>query len=409
MYGLLAEEMLVAPDKSSLDVAHSIRKARFYNGDPVTAADVKHSFDMLTSKLRATPRRARGWPARRRRRARRAHDPLRPQGPHHRHDLQRRQRLPVFSRKWGQGADGKPKEFDEIINEYPITSGPYTIAAADSGGGSNSSRNKNYWARDLGCRARPIQFRPDRLSLLPGQRGRDGGVQGRRVRLAAWNIRRGAGRASTRDRNGTTAGSSRQAFPNGFGAGLQSYMLNLRRPLFQDIRVREALAYAYDFEAVNVYKQYKRTNSVFANSEFAATGMPGARRARAARAVSRRAAAGSVRPGVGAAADGRGPERAAREPEEGARAARGGRLEGRTPTACCATPRASHSSSSIWSRQAAPAARRRCWQRNLGEARHQAQACVSSTSRSIASGSRRSTSTWRSIKIPTSRCPTWRS
>ena len=32
---------------------------------------------------------------------------------------------------------------------------------------------------------------------------------------------------------------------------------------------------AYDFEAINVYKQYKRTNSMFANSEFAATGLPG--------------------------------------------------------------------------------------------------------------------------------------
>jgi peptide/nickel transport system substrate-binding protein/microcin C transport system substrate-binding protein len=38
--------------------------------------------------------------------------------------------------------------------------------------------------------------------------------------------------------------------------------------------VREALGLAYDFAALNVYKQYKRTNSVFANSEFAAVGEP---------------------------------------------------------------------------------------------------------------------------------------
>ena len=49
MYGLVAEEMLVPPDKSSITFrVHP--KARFYNGDPVTAADVKHSFDMLISK-----------------------------------------------------------------------------------------------------------------------------------------------------------------------------------------------------------------------------------------------------------------------------------------------------------------------------------------------------------------------
>ncbi|HEU0204582.1 MAG TPA: ABC transporter substrate-binding protein, partial [Burkholderiaceae bacterium] len=58
------------------------------------------------------------------------------------------------------------------------------------------------------------------------------------------------------------------------GQGLQSYQLNLRRPLFQDIRVREALGYTYDFETLNVYKKFKRTNSVFNNSEFAAQGLP---------------------------------------------------------------------------------------------------------------------------------------
>ena len=79
----------------------------------------------------------------------------------------------------------------------------------------------------------------------------------------------------TPDRSGTTAASSRRRSRNGFGAGFQSYVINLRRPLFQDRRVREALVYTYDFEAVNVYKQYKRTNSMFANSEFAATGLPG--------------------------------------------------------------------------------------------------------------------------------------
>jgi peptide/nickel transport system substrate-binding protein/microcin C transport system substrate-binding protein len=68
----------------------------------------------------------------------------------------------------------------------------------------------------------------------------------------------------------------KQDFPNGFGSGFQSYILNLRRPIFQDVRVRHAINLAFDFEAVNVYKQYKHSNSMFSNSEFAATGMPSA-------------------------------------------------------------------------------------------------------------------------------------
>jgi peptide/nickel transport system substrate-binding protein/microcin C transport system substrate-binding protein len=52
-------------------------------------------------------------------------------------------------------------------------------------------------------------------------------------------------------------------------------VLNTRRPVLSDWRVRKAINLAFDFEAINVYRQYKRTNSVFSNTQFAMTGMPG--------------------------------------------------------------------------------------------------------------------------------------
>ena len=58
---------------------------------------------------------------------------------------------------------------------------------------------------------------------------------------------------------------------------MQGFGYNLRRPLFQDPRVREALAYAFDFEWSNknlFYGAYTRTRSYFDNSELAATGVP---------------------------------------------------------------------------------------------------------------------------------------
>src|SRR6202047_709330 len=58
---------------------------------------------------------------------------------------------------------------------------------------------------------------------------------------------------------------------------MQGFGYNLRRPLFQDPRVREALAYAFDFEWSNknlFYDAYTRTRSYFDNSELAATGVP---------------------------------------------------------------------------------------------------------------------------------------
>ena len=66
-------------------------------------------------------------------------------------------------------------------------------------------------------------------------------------------------------------------FPRQLPAGMQGFAFNLRRPLFQDPRVRQALAYAFDFEWSNrnlFYDQYTRTRSYFDNSDLAARGLP---------------------------------------------------------------------------------------------------------------------------------------
>ena len=274
MYGLLAESMLVAPDKSSLTLRiHPL--ARFANGDPVTAADVMHSFDMLTSK-HADPHDA-DAPVRRagRRRARRAHDPVRPQGPLQRHDLQRRDATAGVLAQ--MGARCRRQGQRTSIRSSTITRSPAARTRSPSpipGDGSNSSRNKDYWARDLGVRRGLFNF--DRIVYRYYQ---DNAVAmeafkaGEFDLLQEYSARRWARQhAGPKWRDGRIV---KATFPNGFGAGLQSYLLNLRRPLFQDRRVREALGYTYDFDSVNAYRQYRRTYSMFSNSEFAATGLPG--------------------------------------------------------------------------------------------------------------------------------------
>ena len=273
MYGLLAEEMRVAPDKSSITFRLNA-KARFANGDPVTAADVKHSFEMLTSKG-ADPNTQ----------SRLAGTKLATVVDERtiRFDLKDRSndaifnlgtRLPVFSRKWGQGTDGKSKPLDQIVAEFPVASGPYTIAVADSGRRLELARNPDYWARDLGARRGLFNF--DRVVYRYYQ---DGAVSMEAFKAGEFDIiqeysaRRWARQhAGPKWRDGRIV---KREITNGFGAGLYAYVLNLRRPLFQDPRVRRALGYTYDFEALNNYRQYKRTYSVFTNSEFAATGLPG--------------------------------------------------------------------------------------------------------------------------------------
>jgi len=272
MYGLLAEDMQVAPDKTSITFRLN-PKAQFYNGDPVTAADGKHSFDMLTS--------PQADPTTRTRLAGAARaiviDPrtIRFDLNEHSADaiINLGTRLPVFSQKWSQDAAGKTTPFDQIVNDYPITSGPYTIALADSGRRLEFVRNKDYWARDLGVRRGFFNF--DRIVYRYYQ---DGAVALEAFKAGEFDLLlEYSARTWARQHAGSKWRDGRiikQEFPTGFGSGLQSYEFNLRRPLFQDIRVRHALALAYDFDAVNVYGQYKRAYSLFSNSEFAASGSP---------------------------------------------------------------------------------------------------------------------------------------
>ena len=60
-------------------------------------------------------------------------------------------------------------------------------------------------------------------------------------------------------------------------AGMQGFVFNLRRPRFDNIHVREALNWAYDFEWTKknlFYGQYARTGSFFQGSELSARGTP---------------------------------------------------------------------------------------------------------------------------------------
>lgn len=271
IYGLVAEEMLVPSDKSSMTFRiHP--EARFYNGDPVTAADVKHSFDMLTSKGAAPSVRV-------------IYDGV--QGAtildEHtiRFDLKDRTddmifnlgALSVFSRKWGAGPDGKPKPFDEVVTEYPITSGPYTIASTDSGRGIEFKRNPDYWARELGVRRGAFNF--DRIIY---RLYRDRAVSMEAFKSGEFDlIQEFVAPQYVRGHDGPKWRDGRivkKVFEYGMGQGMQAYLLNLRRPIFQDPRVREALDYSYDFEKINLYNQRRRSYSLFSNSDFAASGLP---------------------------------------------------------------------------------------------------------------------------------------
>jgi len=272
IYGMIAEEMLVAPDKSS--VTFRIHpQARFTNGDAVTAEDVRVAFETLTGKGVSPGVRVKLSGVER---------AVVLDERTIRFDLKERvddtvfnvAGLPVFSRKWVLNADGTPKKFDEIVNEYPITTGPYTIGAVDAPRRIEFVRNPDYWARDLGVARGQNNF--DRIVYRYYQ---DNAIAMEAFKAGEFDfLMEYSARRWARLHQGPKWADGRivkEEFPNGFGMGLQSYVLNVRRPVLSDWRVRKAINLAFDFEAINVYRQYKRTYSVFSNTAFAATGMPG--------------------------------------------------------------------------------------------------------------------------------------
>lgn len=274
MYGLLAESMLIAPDLSSVTIRlHP--KARFVNGDPVTAADVKTSFDVQAGKFAApaiqsayaviagaTVLDARSV----------------------RFDLKDRSTdavftvggIAVFSAKWLLGSDGKPRQLDQVVTDYPITTGPYTIAATQSGRRIEFKRDPNYWARDQPPRRGFFNF--DRVVYRYYS---DNDVAREAFKAGEFDIlKEYSARNWVRAHAGPKWASGqirKDPFPTAFGQSQAAFDFNLRRPKFQDIRVREAVALSYDFKhSVNRYGQYTRGNSMFANTDFAAVGLPSA-------------------------------------------------------------------------------------------------------------------------------------
>jgi microcin C transport system substrate-binding protein len=271
MYGLLAEEMMVAPDMAS--IAFRLHpKARFHDGEPVTPQDVVHSFKQLTSK-QSSPAIVTAMAG--------IENCSAVDSRTVRFDLRERKTdvlficggMPVFSRRWGQ-VNGVNKPFDQIVSEHPVTSGPYVIDRVDMPRRIEFKRNPDYWGWALGVRAGHFNF--DRVVYRMYQ---DHTIAREAFKAGEFDILKEYGaRSWERQHKGVKWRDGRilkTAFETAVGQGLQSIQLNLRRPIFQDVRVREALGYTYDFETISAkYPMFKRANSVFNNSPFAAQGTP---------------------------------------------------------------------------------------------------------------------------------------
>ncbi|MPQ66370.1 MULTISPECIES: extracellular solute-binding protein [Pseudomonas] len=270
-YGLVAEKIERAPDNSW--VRFYLRpEARFHDGHPMRAEDVVFSFQTLIKD---------GAPLYRTYYADVddviAEDPLRVLFKFKRTTNRELPmilgQLPVLPKHWWADRD-----FNKGNLEFPLGSGPYKLAEVRAGRSVRYERVKDYWARDL-----PINRGFYNFDAMVMDYYRDGTVALEALKAGQfdyWLENSAKNWANAYNTPAVAQGRLiKEQIPNRNPTGMQGFIYNLRKPMFQDIRVREALSLLFDFEWTN--KQlfngaYHRTRSYFENSEMAATGLPDA-------------------------------------------------------------------------------------------------------------------------------------
>ena len=268
-YGLVAETIEVAPDK--LSVLYTLRKeARFHDGSPMTPADMVWTFETLRQKGHPMYRSYYGDVTK-----------VEPEGErgirfrfkdaNNRELPQILGQMPVLSKAYWSG-----KDFEKTTLDPPLGSGAYKIDSLDPGRSITYRRVADYWGANL-----PVNKGRFNVDVIRYDYYRDGTIALEAFKAGQYDVRRensskswATGYDSPALREGLI---KKETIPNQLPSGMQGLGYNLRRPMFQDPRVRQALAYGFDFEWSNknlFYGLYKRTRSYFDNSELAATGVP---------------------------------------------------------------------------------------------------------------------------------------
>jgi microcin C transport system substrate-binding protein len=268
-YGLVAESIEVPQDRAW--VIFNLRAAaKFHDGSPLTSADVVWTFDTLRQK---------GHPRWRTYYA--GVDKAEILGPHRVKFTFKpgsNRELPLILGQFpiASKAYYEKVPFESTTLEPPLGSGPYRVAKVDAPNSITLERDPNYWARDL-----PVNRGRNNFGIIRYEYYRDrtlsfeafkGGNLDFRMEATAKDWATGYDIPAVK--NGQIV---KEDLPNQNPLPMQGFVYNTRRALFADARVRQALAYAFDFEWLNkniFYGLYRRTTSYFFNSELAARGLP---------------------------------------------------------------------------------------------------------------------------------------
>ena len=168
----------------------------------------------------------------------------------------------------------KPDTFEETSFQAPLGTGPYVVGAVDPGKSVVLKRNPNYWGRDLPINRGLWNFDEVRFDYY-----REANSHLEAFKRGLYDLRNehdpgrwqtGYDFAAVRDGR-----VLKEALPTGVPKASSYYVFNTRRPIFSDIRVREAISLLFDFEWINhayFFDLYRRSASFFDDSELSSHG-----------------------------------------------------------------------------------------------------------------------------------------
>ena len=273
-YGLLAESLEYPEDRSWV-VFNMRPEARFSDGTPVTAEDVEFTYELFLAEGLFSFRSELGKAVKaveveNRHRIRFTFNT--DESPREYPSLVGS--LPIMSEAWFERTGAK---LDESRMEPAVGSSPYILETVEPNRRLVYMRNPNYWGDHLPINRGRQNFERIRIEYFADSAAAFEGFKAGVYTFRSENSSKTWATGYNFDaiENGWVV---KTTFDTGSPASGQSFLFNLRREKFQDVRVREAVALMFNFEWSNetlFYGLYDRINSFWENSFLAATGLPG--------------------------------------------------------------------------------------------------------------------------------------
>ena len=269
LYGLLAETIDVAADHRSISFA--LRpQARFSDRTPVTPEDVIFSFQTLREKglpyMRANYRDVESV------------EKVGERAVRFVLKTAENRELPLILGLMPvlPAHDWQGREFEATTLVPPIGSGPYRVTAVEPGARLELRRDPDYWAKDLPVRRGMYNADELRWEYF---RDRNSLQEAFKKGLIDLVSESDPGRWShAYDFPAATEGRVvKETFALEIPRGMTGFALNTRRPIFADVRVREAMVRLFDFEWANknlFFGLYRRQQGYFDGSELSSLGLP---------------------------------------------------------------------------------------------------------------------------------------